>query len=243
MQKRNKPRYIRFDGLNIAVDVRLDIYINNNFYTTLYLSPEYLEEALIGLLLSDGIIKDMNEIVKMEVKGNRADIYLDGNISLKPVNYDDCAANLEYDIPPIKSGITIEWDDIRMLYSRFNKVTASVNFSVAMHTTAIYQVDGEKEIIVHDVSRHNSVLKIIGLGVKDGIDFRKSMVFTTGRVSSDMVVRLARFGTPIIVSMRGALYSGLEAADKYGVTLISNIRKNGKRTLTILTHKHRILNP
>ncbi len=240
MQRRSRARYVNYKGFNIAVDVRLDIFINNKYYTTLYLSPESIEEAVIGLLYGDGFILNVDEIDRINISGTKAHVFLKRDVDINPVRYDDCATNIEVDIPMVNSNSTIDWKEILRLYSKFNQYTASAQFLVAMHTTAVYNIESGEGIIVHDVSRHNTILKIVGHAVKRGIKLDKHVAFTTGRVSSDMVYRLARLGLPIIISMRGPLYSGVESADKVGVTLIANMKKSGVRRLTVLTHRYRI---
>ncbi len=80
------------------------------------------------------------------------------------------------------------------------------------------------------------------MAVKEGLDFERSIAITTGRASSDMVLKFANVGVPIVVSTRGPLYSGLTVATLFRVTLISCIRRGDRvKGLVILTYPERVV--
>jgi FdhD protein len=111
-----------------------------------------------------------------------------------------------------------------------------------MHTSGLYDLAGRRAVIVHDTSRHTSIAKLIGIAVKEGLNFERSIAITTGRASSDMVLKFANVRVPIVVSTRGPLYSGLTAATLFKVTLISYIRRGDKvKGLVILSYPERVV--
>ena len=121
-------------------------------------------------------------------------------------------------------------------------MTATTSLGIAAHTSALYVASSDDWLVVHDTSRHVSVAKLIGMAALRGTPFSDSVAVTTGRASSDMVVRLARVGVPIIITLRGPLYSGVKAALSTGVTLISNTRVPGKgREFRVISAPHRII--
>jgi len=227
----------------IAVDDHLDVYVNGFHYTTLILNPVHVEETVVGLLLGDGIVRSPSEIVgvRVDLEGKRVEALVSGSPSLRKVYVEDCSSLATTGVM-VDSNLRVSWDAIVGIYVDFNRRTISVTRGLAMHTSGLYDLAGRRAVIVHDTSRHTSIAKLIGVAVKEGLDFERSIAITTGRASSDMVLKFANVGVPIVVSTRGPLYSGLTAATLFKVTLISYIRRGDRvKGLVILTYPERVV--
>lgn len=224
----------------VAVDDYLELYVNGKLYATIVLSPVDLEEVVIGTLFGDGIIESLEEVVEISKEGKRVMITLSGPREGTARAREDClgAASASRRAP----AAMVSWDVIRSIYVDFNKRTGSVRFGAAVHTSAIYDLKSKKILISHDVSRHTSISRLIGMSLKSEISPRDSVAITTGRASADMVSRLVRLGIPIIVSTRGPVLGGIAAARALGATLIVYLRW-GKPGLYVLTHEERIAGP
>jgi FdhD protein len=227
----------------IAVDDHLDVYVNGFHYTTLILNPVNLEETVVGLLLGDGIVRSPSEIVgvRVDLEGKRVEALVSGSPSLRKVYVEDCSSLATTGVK-VDSNLRVSWDAIVGIYVDFNRRTISVTRGLAMHTSGLYDLAGRRAVIVHDTSRHTSIAKLIGIAVKEGLNFERSIAITTGRASSDMVLKFANVRVPIVVSTRGPLYSGLTAATLFKVTLISYIRRGDKvKGLVILSYPERVV--
>jgi FdhD protein len=86
-------------------------------------------------------------------------------------------------------------------------------------------------VYMEDVGRHNAVDKIAGWMFQTKIDPRNKIFYTTGRLTSEMVIKTVRMGIPILVSRSGFTASGVELARKTGLTLIGRAR--GKRFVAL----------
>ena len=227
----------------VAVDDHLDVYVNGFHYTTLILNPVHVEETVVGLLLGDGIVRSPSEIVgvRVDLEGKRVEALVSGSPSLRKVYVEDCSSLATTGVM-VDSNLRVSWDAIVGIYVDFNRRTISVTRGLAMHTSGLYDLAGRRAVIVHDTSRHTSIAKLIGVAVKEGLNFERSIAITTGRASSDMVLKFANVGVPIVVSTRGPLYNGLTAATLFKVTLISYIRRGGRvKGLVILTCPERVV--
>jgi FdhD protein len=227
----------------IAVDDHLDVYVNGFHYTTLILNPVNLEETVVGLLLGDGIVRSPSEIVgvRVDLEGKRVEALVSGSPSLRKVYVEDCSSLATTGVK-VDSNLRVSWDAVVGIYVDFNRRTISVTRGLAMHTSGLYDLAGRRAVIVHDTSRHTSIAKLIGIAVKEGLNFERSIAITTGRASSDMVLKFANVRVPIVVSTRGPLYSGLTAATLFKVTLISYIRRGDKvKGLVILSYPERVV--
>lgn len=93
----------------------------------------------------------------------------------------------------------------------------------AVHGCALCQNTGVTHFI-EDVGRHNAVDAIAGYMWLNGIDGNDKLFYTTGRLTSEMVIKVAQMGIPILLSRSGVTQMGLELAQKLGVILVARAR-------------------
>ena len=91
---------------------------------------------------------------------------------------------------------------------------------------------------MEDVGRHNAVDKVAGWMASNDVSGSDKILYTTGRLTSEMVIKTAQMGIPILVSRSGFTAWGVEIADKVGLTLIGRMR--GQR-FTCLTGSNRLI--
>lgn len=218
------PSYKVLKGVKIAEDAPVRIWINEKVVAELVSNPELLEELGIGYAYSEGYINTLGEVEEVSTAGRDVRIRLTREVAATPKRLEECGIG-----ELIKIATTAQrydFNKLTTLAAEFMKMTIwHVDPHLAMHTSALY-LDGEW-VVVHDTSRHSSVIKLIGLYLKRGFEADLKIAFTTGRVSSDMVYRVATIGVGAVVSLRGPLYSGVEAACKLGMTLVANVRNMG----------------
>ncbi len=93
-------------------------------------------------------------------------------------------------------------------------------------------------LIAEDIGRHNAIDKVMGKAAMQGINPSNAILFVSGRLSLEMVVKAVMHNIPIIVSKAAATYMGIKAAHQTGITLIGFAREN---RANIYTHSGRIL--
>lgn len=107
----------------------------------------------------------------------------------------------------------------------------------AVHGCALATRAGEILMFVEDVGRHNAVDAIAGFMWLDGIDGSDKVFYTTGRLTSEMVIKCAQMRIPFLVSRSGLTKMGHDIARQVGLTMIG--RASGKHYLAF-TGKHRL---
>ncbi|MEM2238201.1 MAG: formate dehydrogenase accessory sulfurtransferase FdhD [Candidatus Caldarchaeum sp.] len=248
---------VRYDGKivedPVALEFPVNIYINDKHFVTVFATPHELREMAVGHLLGQGIVDRLEQI---------EDLAVDGLDILAYVNVDEaelgrrlekhkefkliltsCGSVEDYirafdnlHKPRVSSDFRISLERLRTVVTEFGRLS---KHTVSVHTAAVYSdVVGKILGFSEDVSRHVTVDKIIGKMALKNVDFSKCVLLTTGRQASDMVLKAARVGMPVTVSLRGPIFSGLYAALKSGVTLVSMVRGKG---LTIYSHPERII--
>ncbi|WP_194712053.1 formate dehydrogenase accessory sulfurtransferase FdhD [Noviherbaspirillum soli] len=107
----------------------------------------------------------------------------------------------------------------------------------SVHGCALFSAEGELIHFVEDVGRHNAVDAIAGKMWLDGMEGHDKVFYTTGRLTSEMVIKGAQMGIPFLLSRSGTTQMGHMVAEKLGMSLLA--RCTGKHFL-LLTGKERL---
>jgi FdhD protein len=233
---------------SIIEEIPLDIFVNHEFYATLMCTPIELVELAVGFLFSEGVILSMGSIISTEeVYENRICIILDheitvdessaraitsgcGNGSIHVISLEECSINF------IESNYKFSVVDILKLMSEFNSKSELFKQTGGTHSSCLCS---ENSIILfsEDIGRHNALDKVIGKALMKNIDFKDKIVMTTGRISSDIVVKVAKAGLQIIVSHSAPTSLALSIAKAANITIIGFARGN---RMNIYCSGHRI---
>ncbi|GBC75683.1 Sulfurtransferase FdhD [archaeon HR06] len=235
----------------VALESPINIYLNKELIASLFASPSLLKELALGYLFGEGIIKGLEDIESISVRGNNVYVSSKEDLSLrvkaaKTIKIIDssCGSTDDFyklldriDKPFVKSDFKITVSQIRDMWKKINEASEIFKMGGAVHSSAIFQ-NNKMVAFAEDVGRHNATDKVIGIGLLNKIDFSRSVLIGTGRQPASMVLKIARSGIPISISIRGPIHSGIHVAEKTGLTLIAFSRKTG---LTIYTHPERII--
>lgn len=112
------------------------------------------------------------------------------------------------------------------LYALSNKInrTPSLYLEAGAIHGCVLCCEDKPLIYMEDVGRHNAVDKIAGYMARHGIDPADKLFYTTGRLTSEMVIKTVRMGIPILASRSGFTASGVDLARKVGLTLVGRMR-------------------
>ena len=117
-----------------------------------------------------------------------------------------------------------EW--IRGMEERIMEETELRALTHAVHS-AVLSHRGEIVFAAEDIGRHNAIDKAAGFALRNGIPLGECLLYTTGRMPSDMVMKAVRAGIPALVSGKGPTAEGLRIAKQYGLLVAGNVR-NGR---------------
>src|SRR5256885_5825360 len=101
----------------------------------------------------------------------------------------------------------------------------------AVHGCALADTNGEILMFVEDVGRHNAVDAIAGFMWLDAIDGSDKVFYTTGRLTSEMVIKCTQMRIPFLVSRSGLTHMGYDIASKAGLTMLG--RASGKHNFAL----------
>jgi len=235
----------------IAEEKPLHIFLNKTHYATIFCLPQNLKELAVGHLLSEGIIKAVNEIEKISLKSKSiCHVKIKSNVNLEKrlkiakhfsrIIPSACGGPYEPSerLPKIKSHLKVKAETIQKCVNNLNSTAKIFRKTGGVHAAALYKANETLIAFAEDVGRHNAVDKVIGYAALSKTDFSECFLTLSGRLTGDIVAKAARAGLPIVASLAAALDSGVKIAKKTDLTLIGFVR--GKR-MNIYTFPERIL--
>jgi FdhD protein len=230
----------------IAAERALIISVNNRKVLSLYCTPTLIKEFAVGFFLNEGIIKGHFCADAITIKyGDDMSIHVnspaDGEASTEGmVRTSGCVGGITFDRKEFKKaaeGFFVASDKVRALYKVFNQSATLFKATGCMHSAAIS--DGEIILILaEDIGRHNAVDKVIGHCIIENIGLEDKMMLVSGRLSSEIVSKCARWGIPVLVSRTSPTSYAVEIAEQANITLVGFVR--GER-FNIYTNRQRIL--
>jgi FdhD protein len=227
-------------NLNIAEEAILHVQINEMGYDVI-ISPYEIREFVYGNLLSEGFIKAPDDVIDYNEK-RRQDLI---NVILKLRSFEPSFLRKNYNIVwtecgsvpeiqkrtgerlrKIKTDLRLNAKDILGIQKTMRKRIAQMEKTGGVHFSALFDSSLKLKHFAFDVGRHNAVDKAIGMNLLAGEGFEDKVLFTTGRVSSDIVVKCLRAKIPFVVSKNSPLYTAISLARKYNLCLIGYLRGN-----------------
>ena len=144
----------------------------------------------------------------------------------------------EIDDVKLRNDLTLGDAELFVLIEKVRKHETIYKQAGAVHGCALATRQGEILMFVEDVGRHNAVDAIAGFMWLDAIDGSDKVFYTTGRLTSEMVIKCAQMRIPFLVSRSGLTKMGHQIAERVGLTMIG--RASGRHYLAF-TGKHRLV--
>jgi FdhD protein len=228
--------------LPVVTEIPLTIYLNKQEIVTAMTLGDMPELLAVGYLLnqkmlkSEDIISEINYDKDLQVVVVRTDRKTNYEKKMeKKIRTSGCAVGTVYgDIMDDFSSINLDKNSkikTSWIYTISKKINTRPSLYLkagALHGCVLCKNDSPL-IYVEDVGRHNAVDKIAGWMFLNKETANDKFFYTTGRLTSEMVIKTVQMGIPILISRSGFTASGVELAKEAGLTLIG--RAKGKRII------------
>jgi len=235
----------------VARESPLTIIFNNQELVTLLCSPTNLRYLAVGFLFSEGLLKSKDEIKRIIVDDQRGVVRVETEGAeelasaalFKRFITSGCGRGASFYSATdaqgrvkVDSRVEISNLEVLALVNEFQHRSLIYRATGGVHSAALCDT---RNIIVfsEDIGRHNAVDKIFGQCILDDIATDDHIIITSGRVSSEILLKVAKRNIPLIVSQSAPTNLGVRLADDLGVTLVGFVR--GKR-MNVYTHAWRI---
>ncbi|MCR9219711.1 MAG: formate dehydrogenase accessory sulfurtransferase FdhD [Alphaproteobacteria bacterium] len=228
----------------VVVERPLTIFLNGQEIVTNMTIGDFPDYLAVGFLLNQNMLRPDDEITAIEYD---EDLDLVVVRTARETDYEEklkkktrtsgCAQGTVFgDLMEKIEEIALS-PDARLKTSWLYDLTRKINTTDSLYLTAgaihgcVLCRGDEPLVYMEDVGRHNAVDKIAGYMVLNGVAPEDKIFYTTGRLTSEMVIKTVQMGIPILVSRSGFTAWGVELARETGLTLIGRAR--GKRFLAL----------
>ena len=240
----------KFINTKVIQEGSLTIFLNNQEIVTLMCIIDHPKYLAIGYLINQNMIKNNEKIKSIDYDKDLSTIVIRTNkktdyekILKKKITTSGCAqgtifGNIYEEIKKIKlkSKIIIKHEWIYDISKKINLTPSLYLEAGAVHGCVICEKNNPI-IYMEDVGRHNAVDKIAGYMNLNKIKSTNKIFYTTGRLTSEMIIKTVKMGIPILISRSGFTSWGVELANQTNLTLIG--RAKGKKYL-ILSGQNRV---
>ncbi len=230
----------------VPEEAPLTLYVNAQELVTVMATPIRQEWLALGFLANEGIIEGMEAVREVRVcpTGRRVDVWLSFTPRLprRPILTSGCGGGVTFDdlsrqVKPVTADLSVTPAQIADLMRRLYQAEGLYRQVRGVHTSALS--DGERLLVVaEDVGRHNTLDKVRGACLMQGIETAGRVLLSTGRISSEMLNKAARMGVPVVVSRTSPTSLSVALARHWGITLVGYARRGRMR---IYAHPERIL--
>jgi len=222
--------------LNVVEERPLTIYLNAQEIVTAMTIGDYPEYLALGFLRNQGMLQNGEDILRVDydedvetvvVRTSSKTTYEDK--LAKKTRTSGCAIGTVFGdmmegLENVKLPATpVRTSDLYALAAQINTTPSLYLSAGAIHGTVLCQ--GSRPLVyMEDVGRHNAVDKIAGWMLSEGVSAEDKILYTTGRLTSEMVIKCAQMGIPVLASRSGFTAWGVEIAQQVGLTLIGRMR-------------------
>ncbi len=229
---------------SVVVERPLTLFLNGQEIVTMMTIGDYPDYLAVGFLLNqnmlrpDDVIEGIDYDEELDVVVVRTERETDYEEKLKKkVRTSGCAQGTvfgdlmeKFETVSLPQDAVLKTSWIVTLSKKINAVPSLYLEAGAIHGCVLCQ--GDRPLLyMEDVGRHNAVDKIAGYMLLHNISPGDKIFYTTGRLTSEMVIKTVQMGIPILVSRSGFTAWGVELAEQAGLTLVG--RAKGKRFVAL----------
>lgn len=222
--------------ISVVEERPLTIYLNSQEIVTAMTIGDYPEYLAVGFLRNQGMLRaddtitgiDYDDDLEVVVVRTERQTSYEEKVK-KKTRTSGCAVGTVFgDMMEGLEGLTLPRAEVRTswLYDLAKEINTTPSLYLeagAIHGTVLCQ--GNKPLVyMEDVGRHNAVDKIAGYMFRHGAPAGDKILYTTGRLTSEMVIKTALMGIPVLASRSGFTAWGVEIARDVGLTLIGRMR-------------------
>lgn len=213
------------------------IFVNGRHLTTVILSPGEFEDFITGYLYTEEIIGSADEIESVRIEENRISVITKNifrRVSVKKTILSGCGGAVSYidtqKLPAINSDLVVTVPEIE---------AAVAALTTHKPLDAVALASGGRVVArAEDLDRHNALDRVIGRGLRESLDFSRTVAVGTGTVTSEMVRKCLIAGIPVLVSTGAPTALAVEVAEETGLCIVGFA---GTQEMAVYTHAERVI--
>jgi len=230
-------------AVHVPLERELTVSVNGRELVTILCTPTKLNCLVLGFLYAEGIIAGLGDVTMMRVCDAEAevDVRLSNSELELPVKRkltSGCGGGATFTTQGqrVDSGLVVAPAEVLSLLKQLHEQMELYRLSGGVHASAL--ADRTSLLVVaEDIGRHNTLDKIQGDCLLRGLSTADRLLLSTGRVSSEMLLKAARMRVPVVVSRHSPTESAVALARELGIALVGQAR--GSR-LSVYSHPQRL---
>jgi len=247
-------RYVSINGTSPVVvdgevvdELLACISVNGEELVSVMCSPHDLPQLALGLLCNEGVVSSLDDVrlVQLSRRGSCVDVWLNDVDYVRPqraiitagcgggITFDDLSAQHT----PLQSNLTATPGQVSALMRQMHLGATLYQRARGIHTAALADRNGIL-LQVEDLGRHNCLDRIRGLALTNGLATQDRILLSSGRISSEMINKARKMGTPIVCSRTSPTALSVALAEAWNISIAAYVRQNRMR---IYGHTERIL--
>ncbi|HBC92428.1 MAG TPA: formate dehydrogenase accessory sulfurtransferase FdhD [Pelotomaculum sp.] len=235
----------------VVLEIPITVYVNDTEMATLICSPGGHKELAVGFLLSEGLLQGLADIKDITFNEQDGLLWVEtaepapqlknflrrqiasccgkGRAALYYIND---ARNLK----PVQSSCVFAASHLLHVIGLLEERSDTFHKTGGVHSAAMADNKGML-VMYEDIGRHNAVDKVMGYAFLNRLNPSDKCLLLSGRISSEILIKAAHNGIPVVVSRSAPTFLAVELADEFNITLVGFAR--GER-LTVYSHTERV---
>lgn len=225
-------------GVPVIREVPLTVYYNGLEIITLLSTPDHLRELAVGFLKSEGFLESREDLLGIEADEEKGSVLVKGkaeaslarSLMEKRTITSGCGKGTTFyhaldalQARPSRPGIIISLERLVELTGEINREAMKARVAGGVHHAALGDADG-RITVREDIGRHNAIDKLQGFCFLEGVPTADKFLLSTGRISSEILIKAGKMGVPLIVSLSKPTTLALELAGRLRITVVGNLR-------------------
>jgi FdhD protein len=213
---------------HLPSEIALAIYVNRQELVTILCTPTKLNCLVLGFLYAEGIISGLDDVAGMQVceEKSLAEVILSNSeykLPTRRILTSGCGGGATFKIQgqKVESNLVASAQEVLSLMKQLQEQMVLYRLGGGVHGSALS--DTRKLLVVaEDIGRHNTLDKIQGECLLKGLRTRDRLLLSTGRISSEMLLKAARMQAPVVVSRHSPTGAAVSLAHDLGITLVGH---------------------
>ena len=254
------PRsYLQFHGreartvdAGVIGEIRFTIFIDGAELVTLMCSPWELRPLVVGFLYLEGLIESTDdlELLRVCLEDRLAEVQLSRGLRAIPsrkILTSGCTGGVSFGLyldqierfrVPDDLQAPVPPERLYGLLRQLQERDGLYRQARGVHTTLFAEAgSGEPRFVAEDIGRHNTLDKIQGMALLEGVPTAGGVLVATGRISSEMLFKAAIMGVPLVASRTSPTNLALTVAERLNITVCGYVRYG---SMNVYTHPRRV---
>jgi FdhD protein len=230
-------------SVHLPSEMALAIYVNRQELVTILCTPTKLNCLVLGFLYTEGIISGVGDVANMRVceEESLAEVMLSNpeyQLPKQRTLTSGCGGGATFKAQGqrVDSDLVAPPNEVLSLMNQLQKQMVLYQSCGGVHASALSDIDNLL-VVAEDIGRHNTLDKIQGECLLSGLSTRDRLLLSTGRISSEMLLKVAKMQVPVVISRHSPTGSAVSLARDLGIALVGQAR--GSR-MSVYSHPERL---